>query len=87
MSEIMRIIDGRETQKITKRTRKQTNKQTNKDRKEQRETEAIAKGWELNDFAVHLSFLQLIHKASLIFKPNYCKTKRILWVKTCCAGV
>ena len=43
MSEIMRIIDGRETQKITKRTRKQTNKQTNKDRKEQRETEAIAK--------------------------------------------
>ena len=37
-------------------------------------TEAIVKGWELNDFAVHLSFhlgfLQLICKASLIFKSN-----------------
>ena len=52
MSEIMRIIDGRETQKKQK---EQENKETNKDRKEQRETEAIAKGWELNDFAVHLS--------------------------------
>ena len=27
----------------------------NKDRKEQVGTEAIAKGWELNDFVVHLS--------------------------------
>ena len=48
MSEIMKIIDERETQK-------KANKQTNKDRKEQRETEAIVKGWELSDFAVYLS--------------------------------
>ena len=27
---------------------------TNKDRKEQGGTEAIVKGWELNDFVVHL---------------------------------
>ena len=45
----MRIIDGREMQKIqkeqeNKEINKQTNKQTNKDRKEQKETEAIAKG-------------------------------------------
>ena len=33
-------------------------------------TKAIVKGWELNDFVVHLSFLQLICKASLIFKSN-----------------
>ena len=31
------------------------NKKPNKDRKEQREIEAIVKGWELNDFGVHLS--------------------------------
>ena len=41
----MKIIDERE---------KQTNK-TNKDRKELGGTEAIVKGWELNDFVVHLS--------------------------------
>ena len=45
-------------------------KKTNEDRKEQRGTEAIVKGWELNDFVVHLGFLQLICKASLIFKSN-----------------
>ena len=28
---------------------------TNKDRKEQGGTETIVKGWELNDFVVHLS--------------------------------
>ena len=33
-------------------------------------TEPIVKGWELNAFVVHLSFLQLICKASLIFKSN-----------------
>ena len=35
-----------------------------------RGTEAIVKGWELSGFVVHLSFLQLICKASLIFKSN-----------------
>ena len=43
----MKIVDERETQK--------NNKNTKKDRKEQGGTEAIVKGWELNDFVVHLS--------------------------------
>ena len=45
----MKIIDERKTQK------KQQQQKTNKDRKEQGEAEAIVKGWELNDFVVHLS--------------------------------
>ena len=44
----MKIIDDRETHTHTQ-------KQTKKDRKEQEGTEAIVKGWELNDFVVHLS--------------------------------
>ena len=39
----MKIIDERKMQKI------------NEDRKEQGGTEAIVKGWELNDFVVRLS--------------------------------
>ena len=39
-------------------------------RKGVRGAEAIVKGWEQNDFVVHLSFLQLICKASLTFKSN-----------------
>ena len=46
--EIMKTIDERGMQKITK-------KKTDKDRKEHGGTEAIVKGWELNDFVVHLS--------------------------------
>ena len=42
----------------------------NKDRKEQGGGNAILKGSELTDFVVHLSFLKLICKASLIFKSN-----------------
>ena len=44
--------------------------------------------------AFKLGFLELICKASLIFKSNfrvslinYFKTKRIIWVKACCNGV
>ena len=48
----MKIIDERETQK---KQQQQQQQKTNKDRKEQGETEAIVKGWELNDFVVHLS--------------------------------
>ena len=44
--EIMKTIDEREMQKTTKEKQRQ---------KGARETEAIAKGWELNDFVVHLS--------------------------------
>ena len=50
---MMKIIDQRETQ-TNKQTNKQTNNQTNKDRKEKRGTKATAKGWELNDFVLHL---------------------------------
>ena len=39
----MKVRDEKETQK------------KNEDRKEKVETEAIMKGWELNDFVVHLS--------------------------------
>ena len=43
MSEIIKTIDERE------------HKKKNKHRKEQGGTEAIVKGWELNDFVVRLS--------------------------------
>ena len=59
MSEIMKIIDEREMQK------------EKQNKKEQEETEAIVKGWELNDFGTFkLGFLQLICKASSIFNSN-----------------
>ena len=45
----METIDEREMQKTTSTTK---NKQR---QKWARETEAIMKGWELNDFVVHLS--------------------------------
>ena len=41
----MKTIDGKEMQKTTKEKQRQ---------KVARETEAIVKGWELNDFLVHL---------------------------------
>ena len=47
MSEITKILDEKETQKISK------TKTKNKDRKEQGGTDAIVKGWELNDFVLH----------------------------------
>ena len=60
MSKAMKITDKRETQKKKKERKRTTG------------TEAIAKGWEINDFcwAFKLGFLQLICKASLIFKSN-----------------
>ena len=42
----MKIIDEKEIQQKKKK---------NKDRKQQGGTEAMMKGWELNDFVVHLS--------------------------------
>ena len=62
--EIIKTINEREMRKTTKR-----NKQRQKGA---RGTEAIVKGWELNDFAVDLScgFVQLICKVSLIFKSD-----------------
>ena len=50
---------------------KKQQKKNKQRQKGARGTEAIAKGWELNDFvAFKLGFLQLICKASLIFKSN-----------------
>ena len=49
-------VRGNENSRWKKNVKKKNNnKQTNKDRKEEGGTEAIAKGWELNDFVVHLS--------------------------------
>ena len=60
----MKIIDERKTQKKEK-------KNTQKQKKKQGVTEALVKGWELNNCcAFKLGFLQLILKASLIFKSN-----------------
>ena len=46
-AEIMKTKDERELQKTTKEKQKR--------HKEARGTEPIVKGWELNDFVVHLS--------------------------------
>ena len=46
----MKIIDETET-----KNKKEQKKNKNKDGKEQGRTEAIVKGWVLNDFVVHLS--------------------------------
>ena len=83
----MKTIDKWELQKTTKEKQRQ---------KGVRGTEAIVNEWELNDFLVHfkLDFIQLIRKASLIFKSNLelalsiiLKKKRIIWVKACCGEV
>ena len=53
--------------------KKKCKKQQKKNKQRQkgaRETEVLAKCWELNDFVVHLSFIKLICKAFLIFKSN-----------------
>ena len=50
---------------------KEQQKKNKQRQKGARGIEAIVKGWELNDFVVHLlDFLQLIRKASLILKSN-----------------
>ena len=57
MSEIIQIIDERETQKKTTSKTKQDAKKKKKKQRQKwaRDTEATVKGWELNDFAVRLS--------------------------------
>ena len=52
-----------------KEKRKKQNK-TKQSKKKTRRTEAIAKGWKINNFVEHLGFLQLIYKVSLISKSN-----------------
>ena len=71
--EIMNIIDERETHThIHTHTHTHTHTQTHKTKIEKKKgAEAIMKGWELNDFCCTLGFLQLICKASLIFKSNF----------------
>ena len=73
----MSIISARDNE--NNRWKRNSTKK-NKDRKEQGGTEAMMKGWELNDFVVHLS--QVIN-----YFINYFKTKRVIWVKACCGGV
>ena len=58
VSEIMKIIHEREMYKKNKQTHTHTKK--NKDRKWQGEAEAIVKGWEQNDFVVHLNYVSSI---------------------------
>ena len=65
--EIMKTIDERNAKQEKCKKQQKKNKQR---QKRARETEATVKGWALNDFAVHLSFFQLICQASLIFKLN-----------------
>ena len=86
MSEIMKILDERETQTATTTTKKQ--QQTNKDRKELHEQKLwwrVRAKWFC--WAFKLGFLQLICKASLIFKSNLelalsiILKQRIIWVK------
>ena len=53
---IINSFDHSRWKRNAKQANKQTNKQTNKQRqKRARGTETIVKGWELNDFVVHLS--------------------------------
>ena len=40
---------------MKKKSKKKQQQQQNKDRKEQGETEAIVKGWEVNDFVLRLN--------------------------------
>ena len=73
MSEIMKIIDERERLKNPKKTKKQkNNKKKNKYRKKQRSdanySESVRAKWFCCAFK--LRFVQLICKASLIFKSN-----------------
>ena len=51
----MLIISIRDNENSRWKRNTKKNKNTKKDRKEQGGTEAIVKGWELNDFVVHLS--------------------------------
>ena len=51
----MSIISVRDNENSRWKRNANNNKKTNKGRKEQGWREAIVKGWELNDFAVHLS--------------------------------
>ena len=85
--EIMKIIDETETQKTTKE------KQTKTERSKGNRTysERVRAKWFC--YAFKLGFLQLICKASLIFKSNLelalsiILKKRELCAKTCCSGV
>ena len=88
----MKTIDEREMQKTTKE--KQT--KTEKSKGNKRSSERVRAKWFCCAFK--LDFLQLICKASLIFKSkldlalsisliDHFETKRIIWVKACCGGV
>ena len=73
----MKTIDEREMQKATKQ------KQTKADRSNGNRSYSERVGAKWFCCAFKLGFLQLIRKASLVFKLNikYFKTKGIIWVK------
>ena len=48
-------VSDNENNRWKRNINKQTNKNKNKDKKEPGEIKALVKGWELNDFVVHLS--------------------------------
>ena len=83
----MKTIDEREMQKTTKE--KQTKAERSKGNRSY--SERVRAKW--FSCAFKLGFLQLICKASLIFKSNLeldlsiIFKKRIIWVKACCNGV
>ena len=85
--EIMKTIDEREMQKTTKE--KQTKTERSKGNRSY--SERVRSKWFCCAFK--LGFLQLICKASLIFKSNLglalsiILEQRIIWVKTCYGGV
>ena len=57
MSEVIQVIDERETQKKQQQAKQTRCKKKNKKQRQKRarDTDATVKGWELNDFAVRLS--------------------------------
>ena len=83
MKDIMKVIDENQTQK----------KQNIKGHRSDASSSGSVRA-KCFCCAFKLGFLELICKASLIFKSNfrvsfinYFKTKRIIWVKACCDGV
>ena len=86
--EIMKTIDERELQKKKEKKKKKTKKKEQGDRSY---SEKVRDKWFCCAFK--LGFLQLICKASLIFKSNLelglsiTLKQRIIWVKACCSGV
>ena len=81
----MKILDERNSKTKTKQTEKK-NEEGGRSY-----SERVRANWFY--FALKLGFLQLISKASLIFKSNLelalsiILKQRIIWIKLCCGGM